>query len=245
MIRDVGNCRRDIGGACNAVVDLGTLCADTAGRGEAGRHRHDRKRGIARRARRTHATTALYRYLPCAEAVSDPSDAVIDVRHLSDGHSTRVDGDPGDIARVGSWVREASDFHLDVASKFVREIDGFRARTLEVGNRLDAMASALGCALDGLTDIHDDERHAEWVTAVASLASSSPNGAWTATFTTTGIFTSGGVDHVYETGDASRDGFVDAGLEEIGAALHATTDSSEDAVGGITSLRQGFDRAFG
>lgn len=365
--------------------------------------------------------------------------------------NTLIDGDPGDIARVGDWVREvlatavsaagdeaasarrragdawdgeASEFYLDVASRFVHEIDGFHGRVLEVANRFHAMASALRGAQDGMADICDDaasaglrvhnglvedppphadsemrdaydtaqtragEIHAEWIAAVTSLTSSWTNEAWAATFTTTtlidtasnnaaltarhllasrdkletlalgsgrqalalsgtadfaeafakvrsmfdevagipdkaadlksfasrlgkasgaigmiagvgldvhsgesleqavvsngtglaagiaassaagaligswvpgigtlaggfagaligtatGIFASGGVDYLYETGDTSVDGVIGAGMDEINSAWHATRDLGDAVVGGI---RQGVDRGNG
>jgi ABC-type antimicrobial peptide transport system permease subunit len=54
-----------------------------------------------------------------------------------------------------------------------------------------------------------------------------------------GIFTSGMVDHIYESGTSSALGTVMAGVNELGGAADATADLLDATVGGVTRLGRG------
>ncbi|MFZ3392289.1 hypothetical protein TVH25_03390 [Rhodococcus sp. 7Tela_A2] len=95
---------------------------------------------------------------------------------------TYIDGDPADISRVGhlirchlaaalaaagdnaeearriaddAWEGEASDRYLREASRIVRVVDEFHARTLSAADDFDTLSVALASALADMSDIRD------------------------------------------------------------------------------------------
>ena len=95
---------------------------------------------------------------------------------------TFIDGDPADISRVGhlirchlaaalaaagdkaeearriaddAWEGEASDRYLREASRIVRAVDEFHARTLSAADDFDTLSVALASALADMSDIRD------------------------------------------------------------------------------------------